>query len=95
MKSEPDHAALAASRQVGVAGAETLPPFQARMARDLAGQKVFQQSNYLPSHPKVPAKQPDLKPGGGRFKQAYYINPDVQYDKGNEWVEYFNNVFMK
>ena len=59
------------------------------------GQKVFQQSNYLPSHPKVPAKQPDLKPGGGRFKRAYYINPDVQYDKGNEWVEYFNNVFMK
>lgn len=59
------------------------------------GQKVFQQANYLPSHPKVPAKQPDLKPGGGRFKRAYYINPDVQYDKGNEWVEYFNNVFMK
>ena len=29
------------------------------------GQKVFQQSNYLPSHPKVPAKQADLKPGGG------------------------------
>ena len=37
MKSEPDHAALAAGRQVGVAGAETLPPFQARTARDLAG----------------------------------------------------------
>jgi ABC-type Fe3+ transport system substrate-binding protein len=59
------------------------------------GQKVFQQSNYLPAHPKVPAKQADLKPGGGRFKRAYYIDPEVQYDKGNEWVEYFNNVFMK
>jgi len=59
------------------------------------GQKVFQQSNYLPSHPKVPAKQIDLKPGGGKFKRAYYINPDAQYDKGNEWVDYFNNVFMK
>ena len=59
------------------------------------GQKVFQQSNYLPAHPKVPAKQADLKPGGGRFKRAYYIDPDVQYDKGNDWVEYFNNVFMK
>lgn len=59
------------------------------------GQKVFQQSNYLPADPKVPAKQADLKPGGGRFTRAYYINPDVQYDKGNEWVEYFNNVFMK
>ena len=59
------------------------------------GQKVFQQSNYLPSHPKVPAKQIDLKPGGGKFKRAYYINPDAQYDKGNEWVDYFNNVFVK
>ena len=59
------------------------------------GQKVFQQANYLPAHPKIPAKQADLKPGGGRFKRAYYIDPDVQYDKGNEWVEYFNNVFMK
>jgi len=59
------------------------------------GQKVFQQANYLPAHPKVPAKQADLKPGGGRFKRAYYIDPDVQYDKGNEWVDYFNNVFMK
>jgi hypothetical protein len=49
----------------------------------------------LPSHPKVPAKQADLKPGGGRFKRAYYINPDAQYDKGNEWVDYFNNVFVK
>src|SRR5258706_3664287 len=59
------------------------------------GQKVYQQSNYLPAHPKVPAKQVDLKPGGGRFKRAYYINPEAQYDKGNEWVDYFDSVFMK
>ena len=59
------------------------------------GQKVYQQANYLPAHPKVPAKQIDLKPGGGRFKRAYYINPETQFDKGNEWVEYFESVFMK
>ena len=59
------------------------------------GQKVYQQANYLPAHPKVPAKQVDLKPGGGRFKRAYYINPETQFDKGNEWVEYFESVFMK
>jgi len=74
-------------------------PHAAMLLLDFAmsekGQKVFQQSNYLPSHPKVPAKQIDLKPGGGKFKRAYYINPDAQYDKGNEWVDYFNNVFMK
>src|ERR1043166_2904577 len=59
------------------------------------GQKVFQQSNYLPSHPNVPAKQADLKPGGGRFKKVLYMNPDTQFDKGNEWVEYFQNNFVK
>ena len=58
------------------------------------GQKVFQQVNYLPSHPKVPAKQADLKPGGGRFTKALYITPDAQFDKGNEWVDYFNKQFM-
>ncbi|HEX6768019.1 MAG TPA: ABC transporter substrate-binding protein [Candidatus Binatia bacterium] len=59
------------------------------------GQRVYQQSNYLPAHPKVPAKQADLKPGGGRFKRAFYVNPDQQYDKGNDWAEYFENLFMK
>jgi len=58
------------------------------------GQKVFQQSNYLPSHPKVPAKQADLKPGA-RFKKAVYMTPDIQFDKGNEWVDYFQNQFLK
>ena len=59
------------------------------------GQKVFQQSNYLPAHPKVPAKQADLKPGGGRFNKALYIGPDLQFDQGNEWVDYFENQFLK
>ena len=58
------------------------------------GQKVFQQSNYLPAHPKVPAKQQDLKPGGGRFTKVLYFNPDVQYDKGNEWVDFFQKNFL-
>ena len=59
------------------------------------GQKVFQQTNYLPSHPKVPAKQADLKPGGGRFTKALYMSPEMQFEQGNEWVDYFQNNFMK
>ena len=58
------------------------------------GQKVFQQANYLPSHPKVPAKQADLKPGA-RFKRVVYMTPDIQFDKGNDWVDYFQNQFLK
>ena len=59
------------------------------------GQKIFQLSNYLPSHPEMPAIQADLKPGGGRFKRVNYMNPEVQFDKGNEWVEYFQKNFVQ
>jgi ABC-type Fe3+ transport system substrate-binding protein len=59
------------------------------------GQKIVQASNYLPAHPEMPALQADLKPGGGRFKKANYIDPDVLYDQGNEWVDYFQNQFLK
>jgi ABC-type Fe3+ transport system substrate-binding protein len=59
------------------------------------GQKVIQAVNYLPSHPKVPAKQPDLKPGGGRFKRVLYFTPDSQLNEGNAWVDYFEKNFLK
>jgi iron(III) transport system substrate-binding protein len=59
------------------------------------GQKVFQAASYLPAHPEIPALQADLKPGGGRFKKANYIDPEVLYDQGNEWVDYFQNQFLK
>ena len=59
------------------------------------GQKVFQEARYLPAHPEIPALQADLKPGGGRFKKANYIDPAVLYDQGNEWVDYFQNQFLK
>ncbi|TMA56572.1 MAG: extracellular solute-binding protein [Deltaproteobacteria bacterium] len=59
------------------------------------GQKVIQAVNYLPSHPKVPAKQPDLKPGGGRFKRVLYFTPDSQLNEGNAWVDYFEKNYLK
>jgi iron(III) transport system substrate-binding protein len=59
------------------------------------GQKVVQISNYLPAHPDMPALQADLKPGGGRFKKANYLSPEMLYDKGNEWVDYFQSQFLK
>jgi ABC-type Fe3+ transport system substrate-binding protein len=59
------------------------------------GQKVFQAVSYLPSHPKIPAKQADLKPGGGRFNRALYFTPDSQLNEGNAWAEYFENNFLR
>jgi len=59
------------------------------------GQKVVQFANYLPAHPEMPALQADLKPGGGRFKKANYLSPEILFDKGNEWADYFQNEFLK
>lgn len=58
------------------------------------GQKVFQDVDYLPAHPDVPAKQAELKPGGGRFKRATFVSPDVQFEKGNEWIDLFQKQFV-
>jgi len=58
------------------------------------GQMVFQASNYLPSHPEVPALQADLKPGV-RFKKVNVLNPEIIYDKSDEWTEYFEKEFLK
>jgi hypothetical protein len=51
--------------------------------------------DYLPAHPEMAAKQPDLKPGGGRFKRANFVSPDVQVEKGNEWIDFFQSQFLK
>ena len=59
------------------------------------GQRVFQQSNYLPAHPEIPALQADLKPGRGRFKKVNYLSPEILYDKSNDWADYFQKEFMK
>ena len=59
------------------------------------GQRVIQGVNYLPSHPKIPAKQVDLKPGGGKFKRALYFTPDSQVNEGDAWVDYFEKNFLK
>jgi ABC-type Fe3+ transport system substrate-binding protein len=57
------------------------------------GQKVMQMSNYLPSHPEMPALQADLKPGGGRYKRVHYMNPEHEFDRSNDWVDYFQKNF--
>src|SRR5574341_1631187 len=59
------------------------------------GQQVFRDANYLPSHPEVPAKDKDLKPGGARFKRATYIAPDLHFERESEWVDLFEKLFVK
>jgi ABC-type Fe3+ transport system substrate-binding protein len=59
------------------------------------GQRVFQEVNYLPAHPELPAKEVELKPGGGRFKKANFLNPETLLEKGDEWVDIFQKLFVK
>jgi ABC-type Fe3+ transport system substrate-binding protein len=59
------------------------------------GQKVVQLSNYLPSHPEMPALQADLKPGGGRYKRANYLSPELIQEKNDAWTDYFEREFLK
>jgi iron(III) transport system substrate-binding protein len=59
------------------------------------GQKLFQDLDYLPAHPDVPAKVRDLKPGGGKFTKVNYIGPEVLADKETAWVDLFQKLFFK
>jgi hypothetical protein len=59
------------------------------------GQKLLQELDYLPAHPEVSAKTPNLKPGGGKFTQVNYIGPEVLFDKEQQWSDLFQKLFFK
>ncbi len=59
------------------------------------GQKLFQDLDYLPAHPDVPAKVADLKPGGGRFTKVNYIAPEMLFEKQDNWEKVFEKLFFK
>jgi ABC-type Fe3+ transport system substrate-binding protein len=59
------------------------------------GQNLLRDLDYLPAHPEVPAKVPDLKPGGGKFTKVNYIAPELLAEKEGIWVELFQKFFFK
>ena len=56
------------------------------------GQKVFQQANYLPALPSVPAKTPNLKPKEGGFKVNVMTQGLVKRDLP-KWRKIQNDIF--
>ena len=74
---------------------ESLPMSSLSHMLSRKGQRVFQAANYLPAHPEIAALQADLKPGGGRFKRANYLSPEILFDKSNEWADYFEKEFLR
>ena len=50
--------------------------------------------DYLPSHPRVEAKVPSLKPEQGGFK-ANFISPERAFEHDREWQQIFDDLFVR
>lgn len=59
------------------------------------GQKVFQRADYLPAHPKVPAKTAELKPGGGKFARANFFYPENVLENSDKWLALQDKIFTR
>lgn len=56
------------------------------------GQQIQADAGYIPVHPKIRAKNPDLKPGPGSY-QARLITPDVFAANEAEWTGIYKQLF--
>ena len=56
------------------------------------GQKLFEAADYLPVHPKVKPRSPELTPEGGHFK-INVISPETLGEKLPEWKKISDQLF--
>jgi len=56
------------------------------------GQKVFQQNDYLPALPSVPATVPGLRPHDGGFK-ANFMQPEEIHRELPKWIKVTQDLF--
>ena len=56
------------------------------------GQRIFADEDYLPVHPKVPAREPALIPDGKRFTGLFFT-PEESDGNMNEWQKIFRETF--
>jgi ABC-type Fe3+ transport system substrate-binding protein len=57
-----------------------------------AGQEVFRARDYIPMHPDVPAKNPELKPETGGYKAVVYSPEEVDANH-KRWAQIFQEIF--
>jgi ABC-type Fe3+ transport system substrate-binding protein len=57
------------------------------------GQTVLRDANYLPIHPNVPPKVPDLMPEAGQFRTTI-ISPMLYAQHEQEWLKLFRELFL-
>jgi iron(III) transport system substrate-binding protein len=57
-----------------------------------AGQNVFRDNDYLPMHPDIPAKIPELRPEQGGYKSVVYT-PDNLEVEVPRWAKIYDDMF--
>jgi ABC-type Fe3+ transport system substrate-binding protein len=57
------------------------------------GQRVTRDAGYIPADPRVPAKDPSLKPEAGHF-QVNVISPDLFHAHSAEWIGIYRTLFQ-
>ena len=57
-----------------------------------AGQEVFRDRDYIPMHPDVSAKSPELKPETGGYKAVVYSPEEVDAN-ARRWAAIFQDIF--
>jgi ABC-type Fe3+ transport system substrate-binding protein len=57
-----------------------------------AGQKVFREADYLPMHPAIDAKIPELKPAQGGYKSVVYTPDNLEVDSPR-WAKIYDELF--
>ena len=56
------------------------------------GQRLYSDADYIAVHPRVPPRDPTLRPDGLRFK-ATFVQPDELEDKLAEWWKIYEDIF--
>ena len=57
-----------------------------------AGQEVFREHDYIPMHPDVSAKNPELKPETGGYRAVVYSPEEVDAN-AKHWAQMFQEIF--
>jgi ABC-type Fe3+ transport system substrate-binding protein len=57
-----------------------------------AGQDVFRDNDYLPMHPDIPAKIPELRPQQGGYKSVVYTPDNLEVDVPR-WTKIYDDLF--
>ena len=82
--------------QVAGVTAKAQHPNAARLFIDFmisrAGQEVFRDRDYIPVHPEVTAKIPELKPETGGYKAVVYSPEEIDANS-KRWAAIFQDIF--